>query len=92
MTDTKTSPAIAERPAPTAVGSGDWLGSKICPGCGTRNPESLVSSCFSCAVCGWESDCGLKTIGEIMQGDWSKCDDVNLTKFLRTLLLPNVES
>jgi len=24
-----------------------------------------------------------------MQGDWSKCNDVNLTKFLRTLLLPN---
>lgn len=60
---------------------------KICPGCGTNNAKSQFLSYFCCRTCGWESD-RLPTVQQIIESDFRKCNDVNLSAFLRTLFRP----
>lgn len=62
------------------------LDRKICPGCGTENPESLFGEYFHCAKCDWCDQWQLKTVRQMMNGGYLDCDRVNLTEFLRTLL------
>ena len=81
---------------PQLVATGDLFGvnlsRRICPGCGTLNPKSAVSSYFSCVKCGWESYDGLPTIRKIMRGGFKDCSNVNLSAFLKTLFSsPNNE-
>lgn len=64
----------------------------ICPGCGTENPASDISSGFSCSVCDYDANGGLPTLREMVDGQTIRSDtawdDVRLDLFLRTLLKP----
>jgi tRNA(Ile2) C34 agmatinyltransferase TiaS len=74
-----------------AVGCSAFLGRRICPGCGTESPKSKSHKYFRCEKCEWESEDGLPTLRAIMRGKFTNCNDVNLTRYLRTLMRPNVE-
>lgn len=67
------------------------LDRRICPGCGTENPESESTEYFCCGKCQWESDDGLPTLRGIMKGKFTNCGDVNLSKYLRTLMVQKNE-
>jgi len=58
------------------------LRKKVCPGCGTVSPKSAGNHWFICASCKWESD-ELPTVGKIIEGNFDKCNHVNLSAFLR---------
>lgn len=62
-----------------------YLDRKICPGCGRENPESTVSDYFSCSDCEWEHGDELATIRGMIDGGFPRCNEVNLSMFLRTL-------
>ena len=66
------------------------LSRRICPGCGDENPQSGTNEYFCCKGCGWELDeRGMPTLGQII-AEGMECDDVNLGKFLKTLLKKEV--
>ena len=62
------------------------LDRKICPGCGTENPKSKEEECFRCTKCDWRDQGQLMTVWQMMRGCYLDCNNVSLTKFLRTLL------
>lgn len=63
-----------------------FLDRTICPGCGTENPPSKHPDYFACQKCEWESDAGLPTIGGIINANFHNCANVDLSRYLKTLL------
>ena len=65
------------------------LAKRICPGCGRLDPVNRFNGNYGAAFeckCGWESDDGLPTIGEIMRdGKFTDCNNVNLSSMFKSL-------
>ena len=59
----------------------------ICPGCGdVSTPDSNNTNCWQCENCEYEANPTMPTVREILAGNETEFNDVNLHKFSTALI------